>query len=418
MSARPGRIPSVGMTVESIGPGIEETGDVAAVAARLARATLADLDAVTDRLVAEILSENPDYYEAALVSEPDLRTSCRSNIERVLQLLGECVTEGEDPYDAAKRTGRRRAEQRVALDLVLRSFRLGGRVVWSSALDAARRESDVEPEMLLDVATSIWTVVDAVSSSVADSYRRTELEMLRADEQRRRVLIDELLRGAGEDPAFADEALRTLGLSTEGAYAVVAAEDGQGSIGLLEPEEALACHGLHSVWQTRSGALIGIVAIGDRSVEEVAAALGRKIRAKVGVSPAVPRCAGIPQARELALVALRTIPPGVVRTVSLDDYLPQALLARSPDLADRLVDRTLGPVLALPQGERELLLTTLATWLDADCSAKATAGRLYCHRNTVLNRLSRIESLLGPVHGAQRCVWLSLALQARTLRSA
>lgn len=401
------------MTVESAG----ETGEVAAVAARLARSTLANLEAVTDRLVNEILSENPNYYQAALVSEPDLRTSCRDNIERVLQLLGECVPGAGDAYDAARNTGRRRAEQRVALDLVLRSFRLGGRVVWSSALDAARSEGDVEPEMLLDVATWIWTVVDAVSSTVADSYRRTELEMLRADEQRRRVLIDELLRGTGEDPAFADEALRTLGLPVTGAYVVVASEDEQGPIDLLEPEEALSRYGIRSVWQTQSGALIGLVAIGDRPVERVAEALGGSIRARTGISPAVPRCGGIPHARELALIALRTIPGGAVRTVSLDDRLPQALVARSPDLADRLVDRTLGPVLELPQGERDLLLTTLATWLGTDCSAKATAGRLYCHRNTVLNRLTRLEALLGrPVHGVEHSVWLSLALQALELR--
>lgn len=406
------------MTAESIGPAAGEAGDVAGVAARLARSTLADLDAVTDRLVIEILNENPDYYEAALVSEPDLRTSCRHNIERVLQLLGEGMSDGADPHDAAKHTGKRRAEQRVALDLVLRSFRLGGRVVWSSALDAARRDGDLEPEMLLDVATSIWTVVDAVSSSVAESYRHTELEMVRADEQRRRVLIDELLRGSGEDPAFADEALRALGLPAEGGYVVVAAEGEQGPVDLLEPAEALSRHDLRSVWQPQAGALVGIVAIGEHPVDRVAAALNGHIRARIGISPAVHGCASLPQARELAHVALRTIPRGAVRTVSLDEQLPQALLARSSDLAERLVDRTLGPVLALPQAEREMLLTTLATWLDTDCSAKATAGRLYCHRNTVLNRLTRIESLIGPVHGAQRCMWLLLALQARRLRPA
>ena len=395
---------SVGMTPERAEAGVSA----------LARSMLASLNEVTDRLVEEIKTENPDYL-TDMVSEDDLRLSCRANIERVLQLLGQCVPDGVDPYDAARETGKRRAEQRAALDLVLRSFRLGGRVVWSSALEAARRERDVEQDVLLEIATAVWTVVDTTSSAVSDSYRRTELEMLRADEQRRRVLVDELLRGAGEDPAFADEALRALGLPTTGPYVVVAAASEQ-VLDAQRAEELLARKGIRSAWRAESATLVGIVGLTGLAIAEVAGVLGA-LDARIGLSPSVPECAAIPRARELACVALRLIPAGTTGTVSLDDHLPQALLARSPDLAERLVERNLGPVLALPNGEREPLLDTLRMWLDTDCSAKLTASRLYCHRNTVLNRLARLESLLGrSIHGVADTVSLVLALDALKLR--
>lgn len=379
----------------------------------LARSMLADLDEVTDRLVADILTENPSYHDAA----PDLRSSCRANVERVLQLLGQCVPDGSDPFDAAKETGRRRAQQRAPLDLVLRSFRLGGRVVWSSALQAARHAGDLEPETLLEVGTSVWTVVDAVSSAVSDSYRRTELELLRVDEQRRRVLVDELFRAAGEDQAFTQSALRELGLPPAGPYVVVVGEDATGQVDLVHPEETLARHRIRSVWQVESGRLTGLVALEDRPVEAAAELLSPEVCARIGLSPVLPDCSGISVARELAMTALRTVPRSAVGAAALDERLPQALLVRSPELADRLVQRTLGPVLELPAHEREVLLETLATWLACNRSAKAAASRLFCHRNTVLNRLARLEALLSrSIHGVEDAVWMALALSARELR--
>nr|WP_218862829.1 helix-turn-helix domain-containing protein [Actinopolyspora biskrensis] len=383
----------------------------------MARSMLAEIDSVTDRLVDDIIEENPEYYDSQRVAESDLRDSCRANLQRVLQLLGLRVPPGEDPYDAARSTGRLRAEQRVALDLVLRSFRLGGRVVWSSALEAARKEREFDQDTLLEVGTSIWNVVDAVSLAVSDSYRAAELEMLRVDEQRRQVLVDGLLRGTGGDSDFIESALRALGLPTSGPYLVVAAEVPSNVADVPAPESTLEQHGIGSVWQAQADTLVGLVAVGDRPVEEIPGLLRSVVHAGVGVSPTVERGDAVPHARELAVLALRSLPGGTTETAWLDGRLPQALVARSPELADRLVERTLAPVLSLPEAERAVLLETLETWLSADCSAKRTAARLYCHRNTVLNRLSRVEALLcRPVTGVRETVWLSLALHALELR--
>ena len=59
----------------------------------------------------------------------------------------------------------------------------------------------------------------------------------------------------------------------------------------------------------------------------------------------------------------------------------------------RLVRRALGGVLDLDGDERTVLLDTLRSWLDTGGSAGQTAARLCCHRNTVLNRLRRLEGL-------------------------
>ena len=104
----------------------------------LARHRRERLDPISDRLVETIQRENP-AYRVDRVPRSDLRHSCVTNVDRILELLADAVRTGvrpdrhdDDPaYDAARATGRRRADQGVQLDDVLRSFRMGGRLVWA-----------------------------------------------------------------------------------------------------------------------------------------------------------------------------------------------------------------------------------------------------------------------------------------------
>src|SRR5690606_13037153 len=65
---------------------------------------------------------------------------------------------------------------------------------------------------------------------------------------------------------------------------------------------------------------------------------------------------------------------------------------------------------------RDVLLTTLETWLECDGSAARAADRLFCHRNTVLNRLRKIEQLTGrTLTRPGDLVELALALSALRL---
>jgi len=81
--------------------------------------------------------------------------------------------------------------------------------------------------------------------------------------------------------------------------------------------------------------------------------------------------------------------------VTIDDRLPEALLSSSPEITRRLVEQSIGRLLDLPVDERDVLLGTLTAFLDADGSPTRAADRLYCHRNTVMHRLRRIEQVTG-----------------------
>ena len=56
---------------------------------------------------------------------------------------------------------------------------------------------------------------------------------------------------------------------------------------------------------------------------------------------------------------------------------------------------------------------TLRAYLDCGGSSLLAAGRLYCHRNTVLKRLRRVEHLIGgPLTDATVLLETQLALEA------
>jgi DNA-binding PucR family transcriptional regulator len=97
----------------------------------------------------------------------------------------------------------------------------------------------------------------------------------------------------------------------------------------------------------------------------------------------------------LADTAARTLTPGQAQVVTIDDRLPEALLSSSPEIARLLVEQSLGRLLELPADERDVLLDTLTAYLAADGSPSRAAEALYCHRNTVMHRLRRIEQVTG-----------------------
>ncbi|MBY8858498.1 helix-turn-helix domain-containing protein [Nocardia sp. CA2R105] len=374
----------------------------------LAQACRADVPAMTRRLLAAIFTDNPEWTDYTSVPRADLREGCRRYLTRILDLLGGASGDPETD-DVAAAIGRHRAEQGVPMEAMLRTFRLGGGIVWETLLDKA---GSVGPQEIRESGTAMWAVVDGLSSALVTSYRNTELEQVRRDERRRHALIEDLLSGRAHDAAFAARAARELNLPTQGAYLVVAAR-GAGRPLRAGTETALSASGIRSVWHDRVDTTIGIVSLEHRTDEAVLQQLRPQVRGRAGASPAVPGLAQVDSAHALALIALQTLPGGATGLVSLEQRYPEALLVRSPDLTDLLLTHTLGPVLELPDKERDILLRTLSIWLAENRSAANAAPRLHCHRNTVINRLQRISGLLGrPLEDQRAALELSLALAA------
>lgn len=391
-------------------------GFATTVTRELAEATLPDVETLIDRLLSAIFTDNPEWTDYGSVPRDDLREGCRDYLTRVLELLSGRVA-GPDPADeVVGAIARHRAEQGVPLEVMLRTFRLGGRIVWEALLERAE-QTGVAPDDVLDAGTATWTVIDELSSALSTSYRDSEQERVRHDEQRRNALIEDLLGRRAGDTGFAARVARELELPATGGYLVVVADvRPDGTPALAGPRTVLDALGFRSVWQTKVDTRIGVVALEQRDAADVVACLRPLARGRSAASPAVSGLAEAATAYTLAMIALSMAPPTATELVCLDEHYPEALLVRSPDLAQRLVARNLGGILDRPAREREVLLETLVVWLEEDRSTANAAVRLHCHRNTVLNRLHRITELVGrPLHGRAAYVELSLALSVLDL---
>ncbi|NUV67636.1 MULTISPECIES: CdaR family transcriptional regulator [unclassified Streptomyces] len=248
------------------------------------------------------------------------------------------------------------------------------------------------------------------------------------------ALLGPLLAG-GATPDLVTRAARGLGLPERGRYAVVV-------LGTPVPDAAVAegpdVDGARWWWgaaegfpgtaeggspgevEAREGGReVAVVLLGPAGPARAAARLRELGAGPGGVSPVVGSLAELGAARRLAGTALLTCEPGSREIVRLDERLPAALLVSRPELSTRLLAEVFGPLLTLVPAERSLLVETLEAWLECGGSVGRAAARLGCHRNTVFNRLRRLERLTArSLSRPRELVDLVLALDVLRLSSA
>ncbi|GAA1416440.1 helix-turn-helix domain-containing protein [Streptomyces thermospinosisporus] len=376
-----------------------------------ARALLDDLPQLTDRLVAALQEQEPAYRAAV---ECDA-TGIWQEVHRSLRHSISSLLDPRGARDAARRCtwriGATRAEQGMPLDALLHAFRLGGSLVWQGLVEETTRTAPEDVRLLVHVVSDVWDFVDDHCTLLADAYRQTERQLAWKRENSVRLLAGALLDGTSRI-ADLPEAAQALGLPEQGRYMVVAVGGGRltggaGAQVLAEPD--VRVH-----WHPGVDVDYGILLVEEEG-REPQLSQEQEPGVRVGVSSAVEGLAAVGEARRLADTALALCPePGGV--IRLTEHLPAALVVSAPELATALADRLLGPLAGLEPADAEVLLDTLATWLACDGSAQRASRRLYCHRNTVLNRLRRYEQLTGrSLSRPSDLVEVSLALTARGL---
>jgi PucR C-terminal helix-turn-helix domain len=354
---------------------------------------LGRLPELTDRTVALIVAEQET---GDLPPEPlaDLRAICEANLESVLRDL---AGRQEATVDVPRETARHRAEQGVSLASVLHGYRLGMRVVWEAMNEESTGRRPDNLEVLLDLVPAMWALFDTYQSAVATAYDETLVDLARRSERERTLLLDDLLAGRDPGAELRASMAAALDLPERGPFLAVSAEGpASGGEGLPKVDQVLRLHGIRSAWRLRVDEQVGIVALSrDHPPDRVRALLAPLALTRTGISPSYDRLGGTAVAVALAGVAARTLAPGTAGVASVDDHPLGALVAGAPDIAALVVRSVLGGVFDLDPDERSLLLETVEVWADSAGSATEAGKRLFCHRNTVRNRLARLEELTG-----------------------
>ncbi|WP_030184991.1 PucR family transcriptional regulator [Streptomyces sp. NRRL S-813] len=376
-------------------------------------ALLADIDAAIFE-VAPILAEDP-----TLAAES--RASSRANVLRWLTAMqlrpGEPVSRDVplETLDLARTLVRRGAE----LDALVQSYRRGQNVSWRRWMDLAAANIPSRGDLVevLQVSSALmYEYVDRVLDAVIKRMQQERQDLLSGALARRAETIRLLLDGA---PISAERAGRQLTYDLTGRHvAAVLWSDPPGEVhGMLEQAAGTlsmaACSrppltlpaGTRTLW-----AWLPVRHEPDwQELRDAMAASAPRVRAVLG--PLRDGVTGFRRSHAAALAAQRLLAgtPDGEQLTAYHEIEAVALVSQDEERMAEFITSTLGPLCGADPAH-VTLRSTLRVYLDEGGNAPRAAERLHTHRNTVLHRVARAETLLG-YRVTERRLAVSLALE-------
>ncbi len=381
----------------AIMPGVALDDDSRAVLRDLiARIDLDDYAARVQRGI-EAMPEYQGYVDGQV----ELADRGPAGIRWNLEIFLRWATEGGEPAAAELEPlramiGARAAEGRPAEE-GLAVYRRAMRAGWEAVLESADERERAALGGAFDVLLEWLEIVSAVFEQTYAGERETTVSRR---EREARLLLERLV--AGEPPgADGERTAAAIGFALDGPRRpLVAALDGGDAAEHLRLAELLRGLGALAVAEGRRR-VVGLA--GARPVDPGALGDGGRL-VVCEVETDSDLAAQIDDLRAVLALALAA---GERGRVELDAYLPELVVARSPELAARLERRVFGP---LTDAGRHDLVDTLALLAANGFERSATAAALPVHRNTLLQRVARIEELTGLDLDAPRdrgTVWLA-----------
>lgn len=264
----------------------------------------------------------------------------------------------------------------------------------------------------------------AVVTGLLLLLRRTVAE---TENRIRGELIADLLTDTGRDPAGLAERGRRLGIDLDRPHLLLVAETGARERLAPAAMRYLFGGGIHGVSAEHAGAVVLLIE-GDgmeagRAARSAAAQLGQLAQSRVTVAAAGPAKGP----RELAaaygeaarcLRAMRVLGrTGEGACVEELGFLG-VVLGNAQDV-DGFVTAALGPLLEYDAQRGTHLVRTLSAYFGAGGSLIRAKDELHVHVNTVVQRLDRIQVLLGrDWNEPDRALELQLALRLHLLSGA
>ena len=351
-----------------------------------------------DQLTRAITTELPGFLQSG---NPDVLPGLRAHSAAHGQQIAALLSGAAPDFAFVRDHARLRAEQRFPLDMTLRAYQSGARVV-GDWLRLALGDAAVAAEFAQAYTT-------AVTSEMVEEYVAHTRGLAQAESDRRRELLTILLDGHDEsDPRVADVLRRTGFLDQRQVYAVAVIRAAQGAEMenpgrvqriIAAVSDAMATTRVRTLTGVRADVVIAVFADRRRQsgwtaedsdltlrVADRLATLGPSV--VVGISRDHPATAFVPKALAEAHIALGFADLDQ-RLVRFDDLPLWHLLlhAGGGQLRATLPDWA-GQLAAEPA-----LLETLRALAEADMNLQAAARLLGRHPNTIYLRIEKLRVL-------------------------
>jgi hypothetical protein len=289
--------------------------------------------------------------------------------------------------DMGPSIGRDRARRGVPLADLLTAVRLDFRVLW-----AALRERSGPDDMPLLVARAedVWAVVEDYTTTIQVSYLEESALMACERTRERTVLVGALLADPRPDPQEVARVALALDVDPEAPFLVAAAPP-HDDRALRAVADQLTASGRMAHLQDAARHTLLVARWHAEPHAPVTSVLGD---VRCAVAPVAAGLAAVPDAAHIAQELCDVLPTEATGPSTLADAWVLVAGARLGDLRSAIADSVLAGIDSAPRAERDRLVETVLAYARSG-SVQQTAGALFCHRNTVVNRLRRFADLTG-----------------------
>src|SRR4051812_6560830 len=144
---------------------------------------------LVDEVIEAVQTAVPEY-EAL---DPAVTRGVHVALDGFLDLVEGADETGLPGREVYARFGQAEARNGRSLDALLTAYRAGARVAWRG-FAAAGHEGGVDPEALYTLAEAIFAYIDEISAASAEGHAREQSRAAREQQERRRRLVEALLR--------------------------------------------------------------------------------------------------------------------------------------------------------------------------------------------------------------------------------
>lgn len=339
------------------------------------------------------------HYRDALLPTTEVRRTGEQSFAALITSLRSTAPSGapadpEELHDVkvgiATDVGVSRARAEIPLDALMTAIRMDFSVLWD-ALTALSTPSDAP--LLVARANSVWQVVDAYASQTQGAYMSERQRMATEASSVRQGLVASLFGETPPPNTVVQRAAAALGLEP-GARLDVAVAAGEDAPALRVSIALAARRGTEIFTHPFADALLAFWPAGSKPGSALYEAADRISALRCGLVEDVKGVGALHEASNLALELAQLATVQDEGALSLDTAWGR--LARSRLGTDGIglaadVERALGEC---GLSERERLMETARAYLETG-SVLASAQLLFCHRNTLMNRMRRFAALTG-----------------------
>lgn len=356
---------------------------------------LTEVETMADEFVAELKARGT--YHHGLIDDAHLRDTARLSLGALVDLLLHRSARGggaaSDVPDApgparvravAEELGRSRAHRGVPVETLLEAVRLDFVVLWRHLRERAGRErAHLLVERTEDVLATVELYLTQVQRAFFAETARRQQDARLATERIVHLLLDD----QETDEATLHALAQDLGVEPDAQFEAVLSSEADA----VALEEALAPL-LHRgrAWGHRRGALfcgLGVAGGSGPSLADAASDVGCLLLPRLH-GPAALRAAV--HGAEQLMASL----PALDRPRTVEQVWEHGAAAWFATTAPDVVAGPADELLALPAAELARLVQTVQRYLETG-SVKDTSAQLFCHRNTVVNRLRLFREVTG-----------------------